>query len=786
MVQPFEKALEEIAQNSKVMATQMPIIADSVKKIYEIEKKEDKKEDKKKVEQERIKADRAGGRGPQAKVLKGLGEVTNQLKSLQRLIKKNHKEEMKNSGGGGFGLTDLLSILPGGGILKKLLFRQEGGLVYKSPIQAFQKGGGVYTVPGNSTGDKHPMMLPAGSFVLNRNASKYVNPLQEGGMVPTMLESGEKVFSPGNWDALIPALNKAIPRFQTGGIVEHLHGDPSRKGYDYSHGTESNAHDHLAFSTPELKDYVKGELKKLGYTIGSENDGVHATGSYHYTDQAFDIPWSQFGSGPITEKDFEKSRKLLQDVKDILAKKNGGESPTSASASAKPQKNIVEQIFDGGKNLINSGVDSFNETFNTQIPLIPGKKDEEGNTGSKITDFIFGAVDKIGDSLLGMIFPGMGDYIKDFKAGFMQGFSGKASANSQVLSGDSSLPNLPSDYKETEAAMFRAANADSSIPALPSNYKETEMKAFQSAEEWERSKNQSPAEQVKSFVTPGGRSANEKAVLNAIADAEGTSHMPNNGYNTHFGHSQTKDLSKHPDKTITKGGYSSTAFGRYQFLTPTWNETMGGSMSPERQDQAALKLIRDKRKVDISDGLSMKEIYNLGREWASIEGGPRGVKGGSYGAQAKYTAEEFMKMYQKHGGKVEGKQTGGMISKPLQPVMVESGEKIFSPGSYGPEIPALNDSVPRFQTGGSVNVSSGSNHIHSVFQQANQTKMDSESTSNQPIIVPVPQPMPMQSEGGGGDQGISGSFTPNLSNEPSNHIISTLIMQTYSLMNRIG
>ena len=70
--------------------------------------------------------------------------------------------------------------------------------------------GGPITVPGSGSGDKVPMMLPSGSFVLNRNASKFLK-RQTGGMVPTMLEPGELVY-----------LNENIKRFQSGGNVESL------------------------------------------------------------------------------------------------------------------------------------------------------------------------------------------------------------------------------------------------------------------------------------------------------------------------------------------------------------------------------------------------------------------------------------------------------------------------------------------------------------------------------------------------------------------------------------
>ena len=406
MVQPFEKALEEIAQNSKVMATQMPIIADSVKKIYEIEKKEDKKEDKKKVEQERIKADRAGGRGPQAKVLKGLGDVTNQLKSLQRLIKKNHKEEMKNSGGGGFGLTDLLSFLPGGGILKKLLFRQEGGLVYKSPIQAFQKGGGVYTVPGNSTGDRHPMMLPAGSFVLNRNASKYVNALQEGGMVPTMLESGEKVFSPGNWDGLLPILNKAIPRFQSGGYVGTPRSELKDTGLNDYKGRDivlspaaakafkQMVSDGMPFKANDVTNVYRDEKEYLrllnaGYKPAANSHHNHGTAAdihggmnawirkhgSKYGWSANDYSGShgghfEFKGSPLVSAPDTESTPTAVSANDEGTKE---EKPTETQKND-GNKGLIGSIFEGGKDFFNWGADQINENLNTQIPLIPGSK----------------------------------------------------------------------------------------------------------------------------------------------------------------------------------------------------------------------------------------------------------------------------------------------------------------------------------------------------------------------------------------------------------------------------
>ena len=89
---------------------------------------------------------------------------------------------------------------------------------FENPVR--RQVGGHINVPGIGEGDKVPMMLPEGSFVLNKMASMH---FQNGGMVPTLLEPGEKVFMPGDWDASISTLNSIIPRFQTGGLVEANH-----------------------------------------------------------------------------------------------------------------------------------------------------------------------------------------------------------------------------------------------------------------------------------------------------------------------------------------------------------------------------------------------------------------------------------------------------------------------------------------------------------------------------------------------------------------------------------
>jgi hypothetical protein len=81
-----------------------------------------------------------------------------------------------------------------------------------------------------------------------------------------------------------------------GRVIEYLTGDRSHHGYDAGHGG-SNYHEHLAFGSAAERDAAMKLLKGQGIQIGSVNDGKHAKTSYHYSDQAFDVPASQVPVG---------------------------------------------------------------------------------------------------------------------------------------------------------------------------------------------------------------------------------------------------------------------------------------------------------------------------------------------------------------------------------------------------------------------------------------------------------------------------------------------------------
>jgi len=139
--------------------------------------------------------------------------------------------------------------------------------------------------------------------------------------------------------------------------------------------------------------------------------------------------------------------------------------------------------------------------------------------------------------------------------------------------------------------------------------------------------------------SPGGGGGNkasvgtkeQRALLDAIAFAEGTRDQPNGGYKTLFGFGQFDDYSKHPGKVVRSGGYVSAAAGRYQFMPGTFNRLAKKiglkDFSPESQDRAALELVKE---LGVSDnilkkeGISSKVSAVLGKQWASFPGSPFG------------------------------------------------------------------------------------------------------------------------------------------------------------------
>ncbi len=219
-------------------------------------------------------------------------------------------------------------------------------LAEKYNIKGFSKGGWI---TGPQSG--YPVSLTGQGVDFIGHGTEYVAQRSNGGFVIPVDTPHTRQ------DATLTGrrMGEAMAMgFSAGGLIEHLHGDPIRKGYDHSHGTEGNAHDHMAFSSPELMRKVRDALSSgntasgRSYQIGSQNDGKHAVGSYHYKDQAFDIPWSQFGSGKITERDHQQSRQLLADVKYILGDKSTPDSTPPNKNLGSLMKGLMGGNFAGG------------------------------------------------------------------------------------------------------------------------------------------------------------------------------------------------------------------------------------------------------------------------------------------------------------------------------------------------------------------------------------------------------------------------------------------------------
>ena len=678
MVQSFESALEQISQNTKVMAEAMPGLVASVNKLYKTEEKESKKDQEEKVSKERAKADRAGKSKD-----KDLSSIDDSLKDIKKLLKKQGKEE-----GGILGMlgNSIKALLGGGGKGKAT-----GGFVYKSPIQTFQNGGEVYNVPGNSTGDNHSMLLPPGSFVLNREASKYLQSggsipslsdspqrFNEGGMVPTKVESGEMIFGPGNWDGLLPILNSVIPRFQTGGLIEHVHGDPTRQNtstswYDKAgHGLESNAHDHFAFDSRETRDYVMGELKKMGYQIGSV-DRPGDTGSYHSTGQAFDVPWSQFGSGAINEKDYQQSQKLAKDVQSILSKRSGGgkeqTQPTALSGLDLISKPETQESVTPGVNIESIMGGALSGGSPVQGPGI-GNNDTGGGFTSPATTGI--------GALLG------------FKTIDMAGIFG------DVFGG----------IAKSIGALFGMGGEDSPEESDTQSSNESDTQSSKDGTGGQASGAISPDKGVGSM---GFSTADWNVYRNTVAQIEsGGKYDISGGSGNHY------------DGRYQLGAAAKTDGARYAGIDDPGHNSQAREAfrkNPELQEQLFTGFTKANhtylmRIPEYRDANPQRKLQILGYAHNQGMGGAeQWMKTGKVGKDGfgtkgtKYTdsiAAEFKKRQQK-------KQMGGDITSPfggnplgLEPVKVESGEKIFAPGSYGPEIIQLNDAIPRFQTGGAV------------------------------------------------------------------------------------
>ena len=120
-----------------------------------------------------------------------------------------------------------------------------------------KKGG--FIVPGRGSGDRVPMNLSPGDFVLNKRATAAAG-LQRGGTVPTLLEPGEAVIPKSQVTPDIVNLNKSISRFQRGGYVPNykvkLAANIAKHGAKYLGRVDKIKDAHGAATASSAKDVI--------------------------------------------------------------------------------------------------------------------------------------------------------------------------------------------------------------------------------------------------------------------------------------------------------------------------------------------------------------------------------------------------------------------------------------------------------------------------------------------------------------------------------------------------
>lgn len=126
----------------------------------------------------------------------------------------------------------------------------------------------------------------------------------------------------------------------------------------------------------------------------------------------------------------------------------------------------------------------------------------------------------------------------------------------------------------------------------------------------------------------------QKALHDSIAWAEGTRNFAKDGYNVMFSFKLMNSCNVHPNQCLAFGSSCSTAAGRYQFLTGTWNSVKSAnglsSFEPENQELGAKYLVNTTRHVTVpsSRPMTASEFSNamskLSWEWASLPPGRYG------------------------------------------------------------------------------------------------------------------------------------------------------------------
>lgn len=177
--------------------------------------------------------------------------------------------------------------------------------------------------------------------------------------------------------------------------------------------------------------------------------------------------------------------------------------------------------------------------------------------------------------------------------------------------------------------------------------------------------------------------SNTSAFLAMIAACEGAD------YNVLYGGGTFAPGPDHPRRSVTAGGYTSTAAGRYQILSSTWDAFVRAqgphAFDEAGQDACALWLIADRHALeDVQNGLLASAIDKTCRIWASLPGAPYGQPTRSYA----YCEQHYL-------------AAGGVLHAQGDVITVYTTTNMNGPGSGsggGGAVPETSTTVPKIGT----------------------------------------------------------------------------------------
>jgi muramidase (phage lysozyme) len=185
---------------------------------------------------------------------------------------------------------------------------------------------------------------------------------------------------------------------------------------------------------------------------------------------------------------------------------------------------------------------------------------------------------------------------------------------------------------------------------------------------------------------------NLQAFLRVIRAGE--SSQDDSAYTAMFGGEHFTSFADHPRRVITKGRYTSTAAGAYQFLSRTWDGLVRqygfADFSPASQDLGAVALIAGRGALaDALAGRIEAAIAKCGREWASLPGSPYG--------QPVRTLAQALATYAEFGGTRDAAQpeTTAAPAASTPPARPAKEKTMPIPLILGALLPSLVQAIPK-------------------------------------------------------------------------------------------